>query len=428
MTDLSAKLSLFALAVVAPPLLLPQLLPWWTLPCCLAIGVALEFDNGFLSRDYRWSRIDCWLLLFLLFVAIGFTVSPAPDLTRPKASGVLFGVITMRAFVRTVTSRRLVAIVLMSCSAVGVVAILSGAFIVNQAIGLTANTLGQEALLRAKFIPRGTALSPNALAIAILLVTPILSAQVFAGTSIRILFGKYRTADLLARLGLGSVCLAALVLLLLTKSFNGVASLMVLALVVALAVRASKLQSRALSMITISIAGGWILSASFLVLDQSLRESLLPCEQTSLCESLETRNELWRRGGSALLHFPVTGVGLGTTSRVLEVIYPLLRSNSATSAHVHNQWLQTGLDVGIPGLIAYLAFQLELLAIGFYCMGIARQWQLAVAIGLMASVGSVHVVGVVDALALGAKLGWFPWASAGMLICLSRVIETESGA
>ena len=77
--------------------------------------------------------------------------------------------------------------------------------------------------------------------------------------------------------------------------------------------------------------------------------------------SLAGRQEIWSRALYAIQDFPLTGTGPGLFRELVPPLYPLFRlSSDKDIAHAHNQWLQTALDFGLPGLIAYLALWLGL--------------------------------------------------------------------
>jgi putative inorganic carbon (HCO3(-)) transporter len=86
------------------------------------------------------------------------------------------------------------------------------------------------------------------------------------------------------------------------------------------------------------------------------KESASPVEEVVGAITLEDRVEIWSRALYAIQDFPFTGCGLGAFRRVVPILYPFFTVPPDTDiAHAHNIFLQTALDLGIPGLVAYLA-------------------------------------------------------------------------
>ncbi|MCH8188148.1 MAG: O-antigen ligase family protein [Proteobacteria bacterium] len=76
-------------------------------------------------------------------------------------------------------------------------------------------------------------------------------------------------------------------------------------------------------------------------------------------QSLSSRLELWSRAQYAIQDFPFTGLGMGTFQPVVNVLYPLFMIGSETEfVHPHNHLLSAAVDLGIPGLIAYISIWL----------------------------------------------------------------------
>ena len=72
--------------------------------------------------------------------------------------------------------------------------------------------------------------------------------------------------------------------------------------------------------------------------------------------SLEGRLEVWSSAIYGIQDFPFTGMGMNTFRKVVPVLYPLFTiSPDIDIGHAHNEFLQAALDLGIPGLIAFLA-------------------------------------------------------------------------
>jgi len=109
-------------------------------------------------------------------------------------------------------------------------------------------------------------------------------------------------------------------------------------------------------------------------------------------------------------------------------MYPLTRvARDVDIAHAHNVFLQTALDVGIPGLIAYVAL---LIVATLMCWQTYRDGDpLAqrIALGLWGNLVAIHLFGLTDAVALGAKIGLFLWWSLGMIAALHHLTIAGAG-
>lgn len=82
-----------------------------------------------------------------------------------------------------------------------------------------------------------------------------------------------------------------------------------------------------------------------------------------LFASLDQRVEIWSRAIDGIEDFPFTGMGLNTFRKLVFVLYPLsLEGPEVDLGHAHNIWLQVSLDLGLPGLVAYLAIWFSALA------------------------------------------------------------------
>lgn len=127
------------------------------------------------------------------------------------------------------------------------------------------------------------------------------------------------------------------------------------------------------------------------------------------------RVEVWQTAVEGVSDFPFTGMGIGTFRKTGRLFYPLSISPDFDFAHAHNELLQAGLDLGVPGLVA-------LLAIYFGTFGILRSlWHAApdletryLALGLAGSLLAHAIYGFTDAIALGAKPGVIFWVLLGL--------------
>lgn len=122
------------------------------------------------------------------------------------------------------------------------------------------------------------------------------------------------------------------------------------------------------------------------------------------------RVEIWSRALYGIADFPLTGMGMNMFRRVVPVLYPLLHGPPDRDiAHAHNEFLQAALDLGIPGLVAFVALYL---GAGWRLLRALRHEQgfrRALAVGVLGGLVAHGAFGCVDAVALGAKPGFLFW-------------------
>jgi putative inorganic carbon (HCO3(-)) transporter len=142
--------------------------------------------------------------------------------------------------------------------------------------------------------------------------------------------------------------------------------------------------------------------------------------------TLSFRQEIWRWALAAIRSFPLTGTGLGTFRRVVFRFYPIAVVPDYDPAHAHNVFLQVALDVGLPGLVAYLAL---LMVAAVIAWRVARRNAALrpFAIGLFAGLVAFHAFGILDAIALGQKPAFLLWMTLGMLAALTRIDAKTAG-
>jgi putative inorganic carbon (HCO3(-)) transporter len=140
------------------------------------------------------------------------------------------------------------------------------------------------------------------------------------------------------------------------------------------------------------------------------------------------RVELWARGIYGIEDFPFTGMGMNTFRKVMPVMYPpFLVPADADIAHAHNHLLQAALDLGIPGLVAYVALWLlaAVLLVVVYRRSPA-QIHRTLAASLGAGLIAHFTFGMTDAIPLGAKIGALFWVTLALVVGLHRVSATSA--
>jgi putative inorganic carbon (HCO3(-)) transporter len=143
--------------------------------------------------------------------------------------------------------------------------------------------------------------------------------------------------------------------------------------------------------------------------------------------SWEGRQEIWSRAIYMIQDFPFTGIGAGTFGRVANVLYPFfLLGPDAQVPHAHNLFLQVAVDLGIPGLIAYLALLIATVWAGLDSARFYRRAGdgelAALAWAGVAGLAGMAVHGLVDATTWIVGRGAFvPWLSIGLILALAQL-------
>jgi len=149
---------------------------------------------------------------------------------------------------------------------------------------------------------------------------------------------------------------------------------------------------------------------------------------TVINPSLSDRVEIWSRAIYGIQDFPLTGMGLGTFRYVMPVLYPLFTVQPAVDlGHAHDEWLQAGVDLGLPGLITFVALQGLSFMLAYQAFrrpvpAIVR-WSMA---GVLAGLLAHAIFGLTDAVALGAKPGIFFWLLLALTAAVWRLIAVSA--
>jgi putative inorganic carbon (HCO3(-)) transporter len=134
---------------------------------------------------------------------------------------------------------------------------------------------------------------------------------------------------------------------------------------------------------------------------------------------VEGRLMVWSRALSMIRDFPFTGVGMGTFLPVAETLYALY-DPSGSLGHAHNLFLQVAVDLGFPGLVAWLAILMLVVVAGWwlYRQGSVADdaWLSGLGAGIFCSQVALVTHGLVDAATWGgvrpAVITWALWGLA----------------
>lgn len=150
----------------------------------------------------------------------------------------------------------------------------------------------------------------------------------------------------------------------------------------------------------------------------------------SALHGLDGRMELWSRGIYALTDFAFTGIGIGTFDLVIPLLYPtFLIAPGTPMSHAHNLFLQVGIDLGFPGLIAYLALMINVFVMLAQVLRQRTQalpWTLAA--GTAASLTAMFVHGMLDVPLWGTKPSFLPWLLVASAMALGLYVQSSSSS
>lgn len=138
---------------------------------------------------------------------------------------------------------------------------------------------------------------------------------------------------------------------------------------------------------------------------------------------IDQRVEIWQRALYAMHDFSFTGLGLGNFDRVVPLLYPyLLIPPSVDIPDAHNLLLQVGADLGIPGLVIYIAFSLGLMIMAGGVVRRSRgeplRWALAA--GALTALIGFQVAGIFGAVNWGVKPTFMAWLLYALVVLLHR--------
>jgi putative inorganic carbon (hco3(-)) transporter len=417
MTEISESKPFYNRLIWLEPALVILLAPVFLFPsprrslCFLFLPLIFVFHFAARKRCVERSPANRPLYLLLLTVAVSLYACDV-RLSLPKVAGLILGAAIYFVIINLVDSRRLLACLisalLLSSLILSAMGILGTQWLQKVPV---LGTVTAHLAPRIKGIPGAEeGFHPNAVAGGLILFLPLQLSLCLSVCRNR----KYRKRMFSV---LGSMVIA-LGVVLLTQSRGGWIGLTAgLLILLGWMFRWSKWPALA------ALAGTIIFT--FWVGPGKAGDAIMAGmgSNSSVISSIEGRKELWSRAIYGISDFPFTGMGMNAFRKEVHVLYPLLlTSPDKDIASCHNQLLQTALDLGIPGLIAYVALLAAAIAMGIV---VGRRssvpWIRASAQGLVCGILAQQVFGITDAIPLGAKVGIFFWIALGALAAMYRL-------
>lgn len=329
---------------------------WASLGLALLTSLWLVRWIGAGSPTVR-TPFDWPALILLLMVPVTFYATFDPRGTAIQISRLLAGLCLAYGIINWARSKNHLTLLVYGFSAVG----LGLAFIAPfSVIWPITNKLPiiPAAVYQHLPIASGDIVNPNMMAGALVILLPFPLAAFIARPAHKLpsvygplpkFLARILDTSWFRRLFFGLVTIAMLAVLVMTKSRGG----LIAAAVVVFLVLVYRWKSLFWLLPLISIAFAVLVWKGQLPV---ITEIINPGQETT---SWDTRLEEWSRALYMIQDFPFTGVGAGNYQPVANLLYPFfLLPPDADINHAHNLILQVAVDLGLPGLIAYLAILL----------------------------------------------------------------------
>jgi putative inorganic carbon (HCO3(-)) transporter len=375
------------------------------LPCAVVGAMALQLLAWLGGRSLTAAPIHKPLLLLLGMLAVSAWVTPLPGVTILQSLRLLLGVLLALSLVAGLDSRRRLGWALAAALVVALLLAAGGLLFVNWVDKFSFLPQLSTLLPRIQSI-LDTATNPNVEgAYLAILLAGLLAWPVFRWSALHWLV---RLALILAAALIGAV-------LLLTQSRAALAGLAAgMGLLVILRWRRG--------WIPMALGLAVTLALFFYIGPQQVWYSL--SGETGGVTTLSQREEIWLRARLIIQDFPFTGVGMGAFGEVADAFYPLAAQPVHTE-HAHNLFLQIAVDLGLPGLLAWLG-----------CWGTVlwSAWRLyrsktlpwrTLGAAALCSQAALGVNGLFDCVTWDTRPAVIIWGLWGLVLAADRIYRKE---
>ncbi len=362
---------------------------------------------------------------------VSLWATPDLSLSLSKIAGLLLGFLLFFTIMWYTPTRRSWLVTLSGFIVVGVGAALLGLLGTQWfKYKLTAlNDLTGRLPVLVKGLPGAdSGIHPNILAGALLWVLPAIAFTALALVRYPDWFLHRLTVRrkgwLALTLALGIAAAFVSVVLILAQSRSAYLAVVLTSIWLVLALLPRHIRWPALAFGLLAVAAGiwWANQYGWERLLANLFDSIPINEGIASTVSFAGRLEIWSRAQWAIRDAPLTGLGMDVFRVAMPLLYPLLSYDPAAPvAHAHNELLQAALDLGLPGMVAFLAINLGAFAMLARLLrerGAVRLLALGLGGGLLAH----FLFGLIDAAALGGRPGVIFWLLLGLIASLYRLV------
>lgn len=386
--------------LVAMSVLLERVLP-------IAVGFAACF---WIVRWLAFGRLsiptptDSGILLLVLMIPVTLWATSAPDITRVQVYRLLTGIALYYTIVNWAASRKQLSLLLTSLMLAGLLLSLIAPFTVTWLPGKV-GFIPQSVYSRTTRLVADT-INPSVLAGTLILLLPCaLSTLLF----------EWRQLGFLRRMliGITTVFMGATVLLTQSRgAWLGLTAALILLLY---------LYSR----YALLLLFGLTIAAAITIRSMGVETVLNVLTTERTFGGVAGRVEIWQRALYMIQDFPFTGIGMGTFKQVADLMYPFFDPR-LNIPHAHNVFLQVAVDLGIPGLIAWLAIGMSVMATSWRvyrnAISMPDRQMAGYGAGLLCSQVALLIHGFTDAVTWGmVRPAVVPWVLWGLSVACWKV-------
>lgn len=352
---------------------------------------------GYFSRR---TPVDWGISLLTIMALISLLIAYLPGITLVQVLRLFSGIALLSAVVNWgLTPRRLdLLIILLMIAGIGLAffALISVEWAITKM-----NFLPREVFDQLTILVADTA-NPNVMAGSLVLLAPIAFSLLIFGVTPQV-NGKYR--GMIKILMVATFVILTVVIIMTLSRAAWMAYLLAIVSIISLRWRWGWV-----AVIALVIFGAGLFSLN----SEVILNALLASQNLG---TIAGRLEVWARAVFMIDDFPLTGIGMGLFKNVAELYYPFALVSVDRVSHAHNLFLQIALDLGLPGLIAWLSilFGSVVTSIKLHLAGkeTGNLWLAGVGAGFLGSALAMITHGFLDAVTWGgvrpAPLVWALW-------------------
>lgn len=349
--------------------------------------------------------INILVLLWLISVGVSVLVTADPDKTVPQFTRFIASLILFYLLVTMVQQRRL-----LTWFAYGLIA-LGMAFALVAPIAVAWNQTKSAFIPEAiyQFFPllSPETIHPNIMASLMILLLPLPLAYFWQD------FTQRKRSWVLWFIITGWMG----IILLLTKSRGGYLAIIIGVLFVFWLMRRRWL--------AVGLAGVTAVIA-ILLLTTFNTSTLVPESASGITDpsTMDFRLEVWRIALWMMSDFSFTGAGMGAFNDVGMRLYPFAENHNPGA---HNVFLQVGVDLGIPGLIIYIAWLILALFMAWQTMKwaekLADRELRTMMVGVFAGLIGYSAHGLIDSGLSWTLVSFMPWVVVAFIVAAHNIVR-----